>query len=71
MRESPPAPAWLLWTLAGAVFVADWLSKRWVLASFVDVHSREVLGDFLRFSYVRNTGVAFGLFSGGGLQLPG
>jgi signal peptidase II len=69
LRESPPAPAWLLWTLAGAVFVADWLSKRWVLATFVDVHSREVLGDFLRFSYVRNTGVAFGLFSGGGLHL--
>jgi signal peptidase II len=69
LPDSRRAPAWFLWTLAGAVFLCDWLSKRWVLGAFSEVHTREILGDFVRFSFVRNTGVAFGLFSGGGLRL--
>jgi len=69
LRDSHRAPAGFLWTLAGAVFLCDWLSKRWVLGAFADVHTREILGDFLRFSYVRNTGVAFGLLPGGGIRL--
>lgn len=63
------APAWFLWTLAGAVFFADWLSKRWVIDTLTESGTLRVLGDVVRFYYVRNTGVAFGLFSGGGIGL--
>jgi signal peptidase II len=69
LRASGQAPAWLLWTLAGAVFLLDWLSKRWVLEALAAAPTRHVLGDFLRFSYVRNPGVAFGFFADRGFPL--
>jgi signal peptidase II len=68
-RVPPRAPAWFLWSLAGAVFLGDWLTKRWVVDALSTVHSRDILGDFVRFSYVRNRGAAFGLFAERGWPL--
>jgi signal peptidase II len=58
-----------LWLLAAGVFVLDRLAKKWVLDALALTHQRDVLGDFLRFTYVRNRGVAFGLFADHGLSL--
>jgi len=58
-----------LWFLAAGVFVLDRLAKRWVLDALATTHTKDVLGDFLRFTYVRNPGVAFGLFADHGLSL--
>lgn len=63
------APGWLLWLLAVGVFALDRVSKAWVLETLAYTHTKDVLGDFLRFTYVRNPGVAFGLFAGHGLSL--
>jgi signal peptidase II len=63
------APAWLLWVLAAGVLSLDRLAKIWVQSTLAAAHSREVLGDFLRFTYVRNPGVAFGLFADRGGSL--
>jgi signal peptidase II len=63
------APVWLVWFLAAGVFVCDRLAKVWVMDVLAATHTREVLGDFLRFTYVRNPGVAFGLFADHGLPL--
>lgn len=50
--------------LAGVVFVVDQLTKTWVRASIeVNVERIDVL-PFLELRHVRNTGIAFGLFSG-------
>ena len=68
-RITRQAPAWLLWPLAAGVFVLDRLAKLWVLDALATEHTKDVLGDFLRFTYVRNPGVAFGLFAGHGLSL--
>ncbi|HEV8479246.1 MAG TPA: signal peptidase II [Candidatus Eisenbacteria bacterium] len=69
LRIIRQAPAWLLWLLAAGVFVLDRLAKHWVLGALATAHTKDVLGDFLRFTYVRNPGVAFGLFAGHGLSL--
>lgn len=69
MRLYGRAPAWYLWSLAALVFLLDAWSKAWALRSLPRDHSIEILGDFFRLSYVRNTGVAFGLFADRGLSL--
>lgn len=54
--------------VAGLILLADQLSKQWVLATLgPQPESREIplVGDWLSFLYVRNTGVAFGLFQNG------
>ncbi len=51
--------------ITGLILIADQLSKQWVLATIgPEPESREIflVGDWLSFLYVRNTGVAFGLF---------
>lgn len=51
--------------VASLILIADQLSKQWVLATLgPEPESREIMlaGDWLSFLYVRNTGVAFGLF---------
>ena len=51
------------WHLAPLVLVLDFVSKRLVLANEVALRGKvQVLGDFLRFIYVRNPGSAMGLF---------
>jgi signal peptidase II len=51
--------------VVGLILLADQFSKQWVLTALgPEPESREILlvGDWLSFLYVRNTGVAFGLF---------
>lgn len=51
------------WIWAPLVLVIDFVSKRLVLANEAALRGRvEILGDFLRFVYVRNPGSAMGLF---------
>jgi signal peptidase II len=52
------------------VLVLDFISKRLVLAHEDALRGRiEILGDFLRFIYVRNSGSAMGLFPVGRMVL--
>lgn len=66
MRSSLSLRAGLVPTIiAGLVLLADQASKRWALATLgPEPEDRELMiaGDWLSFLYVRNTGVAFGLF---------
>ena len=39
----------------------DQLSKIWIKNNFTLFESRNIIGDFLRFSYVENPGIAFGI----------
>jgi signal peptidase II len=51
------------WVWAPLVLVMDFVTKRLVLANEAALRGRvEVLGDFLRFVYVRNPGSAMGIF---------
>ena len=43
------------------VVVLDQLSKVWIKNNFALYESRNIVGDFLRFSYVENPGIAFGI----------
>jgi len=58
----------LLLSVAGAVLVLDQLTKRWAVENLAHHTPVEVLGPLLRFTYTRNSGVAFGL--GAGLPFP-
>jgi signal peptidase II len=58
-----PSPRrWLLFGgLAGAIVVADQLTKAWVIGSLAVGDGFEVLGDWLRIVHWRNSGALFGL----------
>ena len=43
------------------VVVLDQLSKIWIKNNFALFESRNIIGDLLRFSYVENPGIAFGI----------
>ncbi len=55
--------------LALAIWVLDRLLKIWVVKSLPLWTSRPLLGNWLNLTHVRNTGAAFGLFSGKALPL--
>ena len=58
------------WLWAPLVLVVDFVTKRLVLANAETLRGKvEVLGDFLRFIYVRNPGSAMGLFPVGRIVL--
>ena len=60
------------WLWAPAILLVDFVTKRMVLASESALRQKiEVLGDFLRFIYVRNPGSAMGLFPVGRAVLVG
>jgi len=60
------------WLWAPFVFILDLVTKRAVLANEEVLQSKvRVLGDFLRFIYVRNSGSAMGLFPVGRVVLVG
>ena len=42
----------------------DQISKLWVINNFSAFESRDVLGTFIKFSYVKNPGIAFGISVG-------
>ncbi len=50
--------------VAGAVFALDQWTKRWATRSLADRAPIQVLDDFVRLTYTRNSGVAFGLGAG-------
>jgi signal peptidase II len=54
----------LFWLPALAVFVADRLSKLYIMRHMAVGESHRVLGEFFRITSVRNSGAAFGLFAG-------
>jgi len=58
----------LLFGVAGLTFALDLWTKRWATATLADRDSLPVLGQFLRLTYTRNSGVAFGL--GAGTNFP-
>lgn len=49
--------------VAATVVILDQLTKAWILQTLGDVegNSMPLLGNWLKFTYVRNTGVAFGM----------
>jgi signal peptidase II len=60
------------WVWAPIVLILDFTSKRAVLANEAALRAKiTVLGDFLRFIYVRNPGSAMGLFPVGRYALVG
>lgn len=54
----------LLFAVAVIAWTFDFFSKEWILANFQEGESRQVLGEALRFTFVRNPGAAFSLASG-------
>ena len=46
------------------IVIIDQLSKNWIKTNFILWESREILGSFLKFSYVNNPGIAFGISVG-------
>ena len=60
----------LTWIWGPLVLVVDYVSKLLVLANSDILMQRvEVIGDFARFIYVRNSGAAMGIFPGGRIFL--
>ncbi len=58
------------WSIATAITVLDFISKRMAEASLQPGQPVEILGDFLRFTLGYNTGIAFGLTLGGASRWP-
>ena len=58
----------VLLAISGAVLALDLLTKRWATNTLAGAPPIRVIGDLVRFTYVRNSGVAFGL--GAGLPFP-
>ena len=46
------------------VIIADQLSKIWIKNNFILFESREILGSLVKFSHVKNPGIAFGFSVG-------
>jgi len=60
------------WLWAPVVFILDFITKRMVLANETALRAKiSVIGDFVRFVYVRNPGSAMGLFPVGRAFLVG
>ena len=59
---------WRLTLVSGAVVLLDLWTKHWATRALAFQEPVEVLGPFVRFTYTRNSGVAFGL--GAGLPFP-
>ena len=57
-----------LFAIAGAVVALDWWTKQWATRTLAFRPPVEVLGEFVRFTYTRNSGVAFGI--GAGVPFP-
>jgi signal peptidase II len=66
LRHRFGATFWAVWPLALAVFALDRWTKAWAVRDLAPVGSRPLFGDWFRLTYVRNTGVAFGLGAGHG-----
>jgi len=45
--------------------ISDQLSKKWIDINMIQYESWNIIGSFLRFTYVKNPGIAFGISIGG------
>jgi signal peptidase II len=68
-RQFAEPTFWAVWALALVVFALDRFTKAWAETVLAPAGTLPLLGDWLRFTYVRNTGVAFGLGAGKALPL--
>lgn len=59
--------ALVAWATAALVITIDQLTKIWAVAQLEGAPDRQLIGDLLRLSFVRNPGAAFGL--GGGATI--
>lgn len=52
--------------IAAVVFIADQWTKQWVLQTWPEPYTGEIpiIANWLALTYIRNTGVAFGMFEG-------
>jgi signal peptidase II len=62
IRRTKPLP--LFWWIAVAILVPDQLSKLWIEHAMVPGESWRLIGDWFRFTSVRNDGIAMGLLQG-------
>jgi signal peptidase II len=58
----------LLLLISGGVLALDFVTKRWATEALSHRPPVEFLGEYVRFTYTRNSGVAFGL--GAGFKFP-
>jgi signal peptidase II len=59
------SPVLISWIVVVAIFVLDFVTKRWVLANQVELlQGIDLIDGILRFTYVRNSGAAFGMLQG-------
>lgn len=57
-----PSPRTISWLVVIAVFIVDFVTKRWVLASQIRLlEGIDLIDGVIRFTYVRNPGAAFGM----------
>jgi len=56
----------LAFIVGGVVVLIDQLTKNWARDTFAGEPPREVLGEWLRFTYAKNPGAAFSSFTGSG-----
>ena len=66
------SPRTISWLVVLAIFVLDFATKRWVLASQAQLlEGIDLIDGILRFTYVRNSGAAFGMMQGARWILTG
>jgi signal peptidase II len=66
------SPRMISWLAVAIIFVVDFATKRWVLASRVQLlDGIDLIDGILRFTYVRNSGAAFGMMQGARWILTG
>ena len=58
----------MLAAISGGVLALDWWTKQWAASTLAYHEPVEVLGEFVRLTYTRNSGIAFGL--GAGVRFP-
>ncbi len=59
-------PFLLLAAVAAVVLVLDRWTKHWAVTALAFDHPMQVIGDYVRLTYTRNSGVAFGIGQGTG-----
>ncbi|MEM1156726.1 MAG: signal peptidase II [Verrucomicrobiota bacterium] len=57
-------PTWTFYVLLVGIYIFDQATKAWILRDFWLGKSVEVIPGFLNWTYVRNDGIAFGMFQG-------
>jgi signal peptidase II len=71
MSRSPLRHAWaetgLLLASAALVYLADRMTKAWIVANVAEGEQIQVVGDLVQVWHSENEGAAFGLLQGGGV----